>query len=88
MSEVDYPRLDYQSKEHHKRFKKYVERNGLLCQECRGAGEVVNDYHDNGVGLEPIYIECGWCIGTGKITRWARGQWLKYKRMEAAGKHE
>ena len=85
---VDYPRIDYQYRQHFKRLKIKMEKEGLLCQECQGGGEVIEDYLDTGITgcYEYIYGMCGWCQGIGLIHRWVRGQWLKYKRQEALSK--
>ena len=77
----DYAKIDYKWLSHHARFERRV-ANGLCCQECGGAGgwvEVV--LHETGQGPWEM---CGWCEGTGKITPWLRGQWLKYKRHKYA----
>ncbi|MBD3354296.1 MAG: hypothetical protein GF364_22630 [Candidatus Lokiarchaeota archaeon] len=52
-------------------------RPQLLCQECGGSGE-----HYDYVPGDPCGIPfvCGWCEGTGLVTPYIRGQWLKYKR--------
>ena len=50
------------------------------CQDCHGAGgesDVV--LPEEGTGP---WEECGWCEGTGRITRWRRGLWLRTKREE------
>jgi DnaJ-class molecular chaperone len=74
---IDYGRYDYESKAHHERYTRFVEVNGLLCQECGGMG-YWNEYPLGGVyGMK---IPCAWCEGTGKVTRWLRGQWLRSKR--------
>jgi len=75
---VDYPRLDYYRRRHRERFAALVEKEGLLCQECGGAGE----YHEIiSSELGGPWYDCGWCEGTGKVTRWLRGQWLRWKRQ-------
>lgn len=76
---IDYSRMDYQDQAHHARYKKYVEQNGLVCQECGGAGDYVAD----NFGGYSLYEVCGWCEGTGKVTRWMRGLWLRFRKMEA-----
>lgn len=77
----DYRRLDYYHRQHHIRFERFVESmpRQLTCQECGGAGGEKVPILDYGEGLwEP----CGWCEGTGLVSPWLRGQWLKYKRSE------
>jgi len=78
--EYNYAKADYKWRSHIKRYKKYVENmpKKLICQECGGSGKVIDDY----VEWYPIYLHCGWCNGTGLLTPWLRGQWLKYKREE------
>ena len=75
----NYARISYVWQQHHRRFVSYVERFGLPCQDCGGRGGYVEVIID---GTGPFY-ECGWCLGTGKTTRWLRGLWLKFKRDEA-----
>lgn len=77
-SKYDYNRDDYYRRLHYIRFETHVKVNGLLCQECGGVGEYVDEYIDH----HAIYQHCGWCEGTGLVTKWLRGQWLKYKRLE------
>lgn len=78
---VDYARLDYHWQQHHARFAARVERDGLLCQECGGAGGEVDVILDDGTGpWEP----CGYCEGTGRVTRWLRGLWLRHRQQMAA----
>ena len=75
----DYPRLYWVDREHHQRFARYVDQHGLLCQSCSGAGGERYVLLDDGTGpWEP----CGWCEGTGKVTRWLRGVWLRWMREE------
>ena len=72
----DYRRSDYVRREHHRRYTAYVETHGLTCQECRGAGGEIDVITDEGQGpWEP----CDWCEGTGLVTRWIRGAWLRWK---------
>lgn len=73
----NYARMDYHRAEHHKRFVVYIEKHGLLCQECGGAGGEIEPILDYGQGP---FIPCGWCEGTGKVTRWDRGLWLRTRR--------
>ena len=80
-----YVRLDHEYQQHHERYRRHVEAHGLTCQECGGAGQVVDDivdFGDAGVGSIPYEIlgACGWCEGTGKVTRHGRGLWLRDRR--------
>jgi hypothetical protein len=79
---VDYARLDYLTRQHHARFKRYVETRPrkLVCQECRGAGGHVEPVLDWGEGP---WEDCGWCEGTGLVSGYIRGVWLREKRKEA-----
>lgn len=80
MPSFDYARYGYQQHVHHLRYQKYVEAHGLICQECAGRGGAIEPVLDYGQGpWEP----CGWCEGTGKVTRWLRGQWLREKRCQS-----
>jgi DnaJ-class molecular chaperone len=79
---VDYAKLDYRYITHHHRYSKRVESmpRKLVCQECRGAGGFNEPILDDGTGpWEP----CGWCEGTGFVTPWLRGMWLRYQRRDA-----
>ena len=78
--EFNYVKYDYQRHQQFVRYREYVEREGLICQECGGEGGAIEPILDDGSGP---WEECGWCAGTGKTTRWLRGQWLKYKREDA-----
>jgi RecJ-like exonuclease len=73
----DYARSIYIARHHYIRFTAYVEKHGLTCQECRGRGE-----HSRSQYEPPDY--CGWCEGTGKVTRWMRGYWLRSRVRKAA----
>lgn len=49
MPDTDYAKLDWKTRRHHARFERFVEANGLPCQECGGSGgevEPVLDYGD------------------------------------------
>ena len=74
---VDYTKLGWYQRQHHARYKHYVEANGFPCQECRGAGGYVEPVLDYGEGP---WFDCGWCEGTGLVTRWDRGRWLACAR--------
>lgn len=72
-------RYQSQHDRHHERFKRYVSAHGLLCQACCGHGGHTEPVLDDGSGpFEP----CGWCEGTGLVTRWLRGLWLRSTREE------
>lgn len=76
---IDYARLDYYGHAHYLRYKRYVESmtKKLICQDCGGTGGYTEPVLDDGSGP---WFNCGWCEGTGKLTPWLRGQWLKFKR--------
>lgn len=80
----DYPRMDWYRRQHHERFRRYVEQYGLPCQACGASGDVAEDY----VAGAAIYRDCGWCEGTGKVTRWTRGLWLRWKHKERQRKRK
>lgn len=75
----DYARSDYRWRSHHIRFKCHVEAmpRKLVCQECRGAGGETVPVLDYGEGP---WEACGWCEGTGYVTPWLRGFWLRLRR--------
>lgn len=75
----DYARWNYIRREHHRRFTAYVEAHGLPCQSCGGMGGETDVILDDGTGP---WDECGWCEGTGKVTRWIRGAWLRWMAQE------
>lgn len=64
---------------HYERYKRFVERikPQLTCQECGGSGGEIDAVLDYGQGP---WVDCGWCEGTGLVTPWIRGQWLRWKR--------
>lgn len=70
----------YREREHHRRYQQRIEAMArkLVCQACRGAGEFQEDILDGGGG-GPRY-HCGWCEGTGYVTPWTRGLWLRTQR--------
>lgn len=76
---IDYAKLDWVGRQHHLRYVRRVMSQvpKLICQECRGAGGWTEPVLDYGQGP---FEGCGWCGGTGYITPWLRGQWLKFKR--------
>ena len=65
--------------EHYKRYKLYIQKANpkLICQACGGAGGEEEPVLDTGEGP---WLDCGWCEGTGYVTRWTRGAWLKYRK--------
>jgi hypothetical protein len=75
----NYPRMHYAWREHHARFVAHVEAHGLPCQDCGTRGGYVEVVCE---GQGPWY-DCDWCEGTGLMTRWLRGLWLRFKRDEA-----
>ena len=77
--EYDYPRWAHEIRQHHARYSSYVDAHGITCQECGGSGGEIIPVLDYGQGP---WENCGWCEGTGLVTRWLRGQWLRYKRSE------
>ena len=76
---IDYKRMDYYWAKHHERYKNRVSNGNLTCQECRGDGGWKETILDDGSGP---WFGCGYCEGTGRITPWLRGMWLKFKRQE------
>jgi len=77
----NYRRMDYVWQQHHARFVSYVSAHGLPCQACSGRGGERYVLLDDGAGpWEP----CDWCEGTGKVTRWLRGLWLREMQRERA----
>ena len=85
---INYPKLDYYNLRHIQRYRQRVLAmpRKLVCQECGGSGgyrELIS-YEMGG----PWY-DCGWCEGTGYLTPWLRGQWLRWKRVgESQSKRE
>lgn len=79
MSDIDYARMDVERRRHHARFVARVKREGLVCQDCGGMGGCVEPI-DRWLGGP--WAPCGWCEGTGRVTRWLRGRWLRCRRQE------
>jgi hypothetical protein len=76
----DYAKADWRYRSWLTRYTRYVEAHGLICQDCGGMGGETVPILDDGTGpWEP----CGWCAGTGYVTRWMRGIWLRSKAEEA-----
>jgi hypothetical protein len=82
LSPIDYRRLDYARYAHHVRYVRYIMAMipKLICQECCGAGGWTEPVLDDGSGP---FEQCGWCEGTGYVTRWLRGLWLRYQKQAA-----
>ena len=74
--DIDYPRLAYYRRRHHARYVQRVEEtdDSLPCQACRGWGGEAEPVLDDSTGP---WLECGWCEGTGSVTKWLRGLWLR-----------
>lgn len=70
--------MDEYLRRHHNRYKKFVEtrENRLSCQDCGGRGEFVDDV----IAGYCLYVECGWCEGTGLLTPHLRSLWLRERR--------
>lgn len=81
----DYGRWGYELRARQVRYERFVEikGNGFTCQECKGRGGWVEPVLDFGQGP---WSDCGFCFGTGLVTRWVRGQWLRWKAKEKARK--
>ena len=82
MTTPNYTKMDYAYTQHVRRYRRRVEAQPrkIVCQECRGCGEL---FEDRILGHD-LTITCGVCCGTGLLTPWMRGQWLKWKRQEKA----
>lgn len=76
---VDYARLTFVEQQHAVRYRRYVEAHGLVCQACGGRGGSVEDRICDFGGPR---VPCGYCEGTGRMTRWMRGRWLRWRREE------
>jgi DnaJ-class molecular chaperone len=50
----------------------------LICQECRGIGEIIEDR----IEWYEISRPCGFCNGSGYLTNEIRGLWLRIKKEE------
>lgn len=86
-----YGRLNYQMadayyRKHHLRFARYVESSPrpLVCQACGGSGGWIETVCE----LGGPFVSCGWCEGTGLVTRWIRGAWLRVMRDEARNRRQ
>lgn len=82
-SEVDYPRVDWYRRQHHSRYVRRVREtdDSLNCEVCDGEGGEVETVPD-GPGSQ---LECGWCEGTGRMTRRIRWRWLLVQRSKSGG---
>lgn len=76
-----YAKLHSDWRRHHERFRRYVERLKLTCQDCGGAGGEVEPICDDGSGP---FNPCGWCEGTGYVTPRIRYEWLRWRAEEKA----
>lgn len=76
---TDYARFAYQCNAHYQRYKRRIDAMSrkLVCQECRGSGGWIEPILDYGQGP---WEQCGWCLGTGYVTPWLRGMWLRCRR--------
>jgi hypothetical protein len=83
---INYVKLTYKISHSYKRYKRYVKKHGLICQDCGGTGEYIEEYLPYSEWTVPYYKECGWCQGTGKVTKWIRGKWLRMKKEEKRSK--
>lgn len=81
----DYFRRGEYYRRHLARYKRYVKTHGLICQACGGAGGETDVILDDGTGP---WEACGWCEGTGYVTRWIRGDWLRWMAQEKARRAE
>ena len=79
---MDYAKLDHYAREHYKRYRNRVNNtdDSLSCQDCGGEGGYTERILDDGSGP---FVECGWCLGTGRVTKWVRGFWLRCKRSNS-----
>ena len=76
---INYAKYRWIQHYHYQRYKRRVEsmERKLFCQECGGAGGWTDRILEDGTGpWEP----CGWCCGTGLLTPWLRGLWLRERR--------
>lgn len=78
----DWFRRQHYFQRHFERYERYVKslRPKLVCQECGGRGGETIPVLDYGQGP---WEHCGWCEGTGLVTRHRRGEWLRYRRESA-----
>ena len=74
--------LNYRYRDHVKRYRR---RATLVCQDCGGKGGYKEIVCDDGTG--PWY-DCGWCHGSGYVTPFDRGLWLRLKKQERREEQE
>jgi len=79
MKPINYEKFHYKLRSSRDRYRKRAEKSNLICQECGGIGGETDVILDDGTGP---FNECGWCAGTGYVTPWARGEWLRLKKWE------
>ena len=82
---INYVRMDHERAQHHNRYLKHVEAHGLTCQECGGEGGEIEDILHFDMGP---WVSCGFCEGTGLVTRHMRGQWLRWKKEDKRRRDE
>jgi hypothetical protein len=82
-AKIDYAKFWAKQRYHHERYKRRVESmpRKLPCQACHGMGGEIEPVLDTGEGP---WEECGWCEGTGLLTPWLRGLWLREQRPRKA----
>ena len=78
---MNYTKFFYNQHRHHERYKNFINsmNKKLVYQECGGMGNYIEPVLDYGEG--PTF-SCGFCEGTGYLTPYMRGQWLKWKKAE------
>ena len=80
LASTNYSRLSWKYRQHHERWKRYVEtrKPRLTCQDCGGVGQVNTGAVPAELGVE--YVNCGGCEGTGYVDGRRRGEWLRSRR--------
>lgn len=81
--QYDYAKAAWKYRAHHVRYERFVNSLKLICQECGGSGGEVDVVLDDGTGP---WEECGMCEGTGYLSPWMRGYWLRWRREEKLAK--
>lgn len=68
----------YYSDRHDERYRRAAAKHKpmLMCQWCRGSGELVTDY------IHGVCITCGLCRGGGYLMPHERGLFLRWAREE------
>ena len=84
---VNYDKLTSDYLRHHERYARRVEttKDSYGCRECKGRGgwvEVID------IEIGGPWETCGWCEGTGHMTGWHLGLWLRFKKQEKAEKRK